>query len=75
MPARRSLAGAEVWGRASGESNERFLGTTDAEGRLRVQIPVGNYDLLAYLDAFSGVRKRVKVRPARNRPVIIELNR
>jgi len=71
----RSLAGADIWARAAGEANERFLGKTDADGSLRAQIPVGNYDLLAYLDAFSGVRKRVKIRPGRNRPLIIELNR
>ena len=74
-PGMRSLAGAEIWVRASGETRERLLGRTLDDGSLRAQIPVGNYDLLAYLDAFSGVRKRVKVRPGRNRPVVIDLNR
>jgi hypothetical protein len=71
----KNLAGAEIWARTAGEITEEWLGATDASGELRVQIPSGNYDLLAYLDAYSGVRKRVKVRPARNRPIVIELNR
>ena len=61
--------------RASGATQETFLGTTDAKGELRAQIAPGNYDLLAYLDLYSGIRKRVKVRAARNRPLTIELNR
>jgi hypothetical protein len=71
----KNLAGAEIWARNVGLATEEWLGATDASGELRVQITAGNYDLLAYLDAYSGVRKRVKVRPARNRPIVIELNR
>lgn len=74
-PGRGSLAGAEIWARSLGAIEETLLGTTDDRGQLRVRLPAGNYDLLAYLDAYSGVRKRVKVRPARNRPVVIELRR
>ena len=74
-PGRGSLAGAEIWARSLGVIEETLLGTTDDRGQLRVRLPAGNYDLLAYLDAYSGVRKRVKVRPARNRPVVIELRR
>jgi hypothetical protein len=72
---RTSLEGAEIWARASSATQETFLGTTDAQGELRVQMAPGNYDLLAYLDLYSGIRKRVKVRESRNRPLQIELNR
>jgi hypothetical protein len=75
VPTRRWLEGAEIWSRAAGETQETFLGRTDAKGQLRVRMPVGNYDLLAYLDAFSGVHKRAKIRAARNRPIVVELNR
>jgi hypothetical protein len=74
-PGRTSLAGAEIWARPAGEAAEQWLGTTDEKGELRVQLPVGNYDLLGYLDVFSGIRKRVKVRADRNRPVTIDLQR
>jgi len=75
VPGRQELAGAEVWARASGESNEQWLGITDGQGELKAQLPEGNYDLLVYLDAWSGIRKRVKVRADRNRPITIDLRR
>ena len=74
-PGRRELAGAEIWARASGESEEKWLGITDGRGELKTQLAEGNYDLLAYLDSWSGIRKRVKVRADRNRPVTIDLQR
>lgn len=74
-PGRTHLAGAEIWVRATGEPTEEWIGTTDEKGELRVQLPAGNYDFLAYLDAYSGVRKRLKIRSDRNRPVIVELRR
>lgn len=73
-PGRGVLAGAEIWARSVGDLYEIFLGTTDARGRLKTKLPAGNYDLLAYLDSYSGVRKRVKVRTSRNRPIVIDLN-
>jgi hypothetical protein len=69
-----TLEGAEIWARPTGQQNEKMIGRTDKSGELKVQIPVGNYDLLAYLDTFSGARKRVMVRPERTRPVVIALN-
>jgi len=75
VPSRRPLEGAQIWSRAAGETQETFLGRTDAKGQLRVRMPVGNYDLLAYLDAFSGVHKRARIRAARNRPIVVELSR
>ena len=74
VPGRGILDGAEIWARNVGDLYEIFLGTTDSRGRLKTKLPAGNYDLLAYLDSYSGVRKRVKIRTSRNRPVVIELN-
>lgn len=74
-PGKMRLAGAEIWAREHGESEERRLGLTDEQGELKVQLPEGNYDLLAYLDTYSGIRKRVKVRSDRNRPITIDLQR
>jgi hypothetical protein len=75
VPGRQERAGAEIWARAVGESDELRLGTTNERGELKAQLPEGNYDLLAYLDAWSGIRKRVKVRADRNRPITIDLQR
>lgn len=74
VPGRGILDGAEIWARSVGDLYEIFLGTTDSRGRLKTKLPAGNYDLLAYLDSYSGVRKRVKIKTSRNRPIVIDLN-